>query len=632
MLGLLDGTDVKPTLTKDQSNLDEVKEWDARDKKARAQITLCVSDEPLNSIIYATTAKQAYDKLRECYEGTGKQTIALLTSEIFRGTFTDDAPMEQQLNSLRQRTHILKTLGFELPNWLIAVAIVTSLPDSYHVLRTILMTTQDTLTTEHVIAQTLTEERARSSSSATALLAKASHGKSKPKDDDKHKIKCDYCKKKGHKKDVCNKRKQDEAEKEKGKEKEKNEKSGDITAKVAVVAPSARSEDDEYIRLFMAEQLTSRPALNHRWIIDSGASSSMSSQHTWFSTYTPLASPKRVWLGDKSYILATGVGRIKLEVTCTDGTSPTVIIPDVYYIPELHGNLLSVSRFTRQGGTVAFSGNACQLTKGQITVTGQENDGLYILDVKVLHPETAKVSYLADSNSDMETSSHISDAPIAAFTARVVTAKADLNTWHRRLGHVNTKTILSMDRHGVVSGMEITGEKEIPKESCTPCFEGKQTREPILKETDTENPRLLHRVYLDVCGHFQTLTRNGHRYFVTYIDAKSHYVYVNLLKTKGEALQCMKAYIERVEVLTGERVNFFCSDGGGEYESKDLESYFRSRGIHHEKTLPDTPQENGVAERMNWTLLEMARCLLRDAGLPETYWGHAIQHSAHIIN
>lgn len=79
-------------------------------------------------------------------------------------------------------------------------------------------------------------------------------------------------------------------------------------------------------------------------------------------------------------------------------------------------------------------------------------------------------------------------------------------------------------------------------------------------------------------------------------------------------------------------MNIFCSDGGGEYGSKEFLKYLESKGIHHEKTNAYTPQENGVAERMNRTLVESARALLSDASLPKKYWGDAILHVAHIIN
>ena len=91
-----------------------------------------------------------------------------------------------------------------------------------------------------------------------------------------------------------------------------------------------------------------------------------------------------------------------------------------------------------------------------------------------------------------------------------------------------------------------------------------------------------------------------------FIDGNTHYIKVKLLKSKAETCTALKALIERAKVETGEHVNYFRSDGGGEYRSKELATYFESKGIHHKKTNAYTPQENSVAERMNQTIVKMA--------------------------
>jgi hypothetical protein len=98
----------------------------------------------------------------------------------------------------------------------------------------------------------------------------------------------------------------------------------------------------------------------------------------------------------------------------------------------------------------------------------------------------------------------------------------------------------------------------------------------------------------------------GERYFSTFTDAKSHHVTVYLQKGKDETLSKLQVYVPRAETVTGEHLNFFRSDGGGEYESTELNLYLSNKGIHHEKTNAYTPQENGVSECMNCTLMEMA--------------------------
>jgi hypothetical protein len=130
----------------------------------------------------------------------------------------------------------------------------------------------------------------------------------------------------------------------------------------------------------------------------------------------------------------------------------------------------------------------------------------------------------------------------------------------------------------------------------------------------------------------QTATQMGEHYFSTFTDVYSHHVSVYLQKTKDETLSKLQIHIPRVETVTGQHINYFRSDGGGEYDSDVFRTYLRERGIHHEITNAYTPQENGVSEQMNRTIMEMARCLLHDSGLPRTFWGYTVLHSAHILN
>jgi transposase InsO family protein len=129
-----------------------------------------------------------------------------------------------------------------------------------------------------------------------------------------------------------------------------------------------------------------------------------------------------------------------------------------------------------------------------------------------------------------------------------------------------------------------------------------------------------------------TKSHENYEYFVTWIDDKSRKVFVDGIKLKSEVVDRLKTFVERAEVETNHRVVSLRSDGGGEYIAGALQQYLRDKGIKHEMTTPDTPQHNGVAERMNRTLLDKVRAMLTDATLPETYWYDAIRYAAHIHN
>jgi len=152
---IVDGTEPKL----DGSKPDELEEWLVREREARAQITLMLKDEPLSGVLHTTSAAEAWKKLCERYEGKGKQSIAYLIGELFRGTLSDESPMETQLNVMRQKSFMLKSLGQALDDSLVAIAMVISLPQSYSTLRTILMSADDKLTVDGVISQVLIEEK-----------------------------------------------------------------------------------------------------------------------------------------------------------------------------------------------------------------------------------------------------------------------------------------------------------------------------------------------------------------------------------------------------------------------------------------------------------------------------------------
>ena len=289
---IVDGTEKKP----DPSKVAELEEWTAKDKEARAQITLTLKDEPLSGVLLATSAEEIWRKLSERYEGKGKQSIAYLIGELFRGTLSDESPMETQLNAMRQKAYVLKSLGQPLDDSLVAVAMVISLPATYSTLRTILMSTSDKLSIDTVIAQVLVEEKSRQTSNGQSALVAKGPNKSKNKDskskDPKSKKtnqkKCSYCKRTGHDEKECWKRKAEEADKSKAAgEKEKPKEKTDLSAKVAHMS----SDQESPLQLFVARE-TQKGVHTSNWIVDSGASANMTCQRETFITFRPLSPPE----------------------------------------------------------------------------------------------------------------------------------------------------------------------------------------------------------------------------------------------------------------------------------------------------------------------------------------------------
>ena len=166
---------------------------------------------------------------------------------------------------------------------------------------------------------------------------------------------------------------------------------------------------------------------------------------------------------------------------------------------------------------------------------------------------------------------------------------------------------------------------------CDFCLFGKQHRVSF-NIPSTRKPNVLDLVYSCVCGPIDVKTLGGNKYFVIFIDDASRKVWVYILKTKDLVFEHFKKFHAMVEKEKEKPLKCLCSDNGGEYTSNEFKSYCFEKGIRHEKTILGTPQQNGVAERMNHTIVEKIRCMLRMANLPKSFWGEVVVTACYLIN
>ena len=107
---------------------------------------------------------------------------------------------------------------------------------------------------------------------------------------------------------------------------------------------------------------------------------------------------------------------------------------------------------------------------------------------------------------------------------------------------------------------------------------------------------------------------------------------VFLINAKSEVFECFRNYEAAATAKFGHRISRLRCDNGGEYRSLQFEVFLKQKGIVVEWTVPHTPQQNGVSERMNRTLFDKARTMLEDSGINKCFWGHAIQTAAYLAN
>ena len=164
------------------------------------------------------------------------------------------------------------------------------------------------------------------------------------------------------------------------------------------------------------------------------------------------------------------------------------------------------------------------------------------------------------------------------------------------------------------------------------CILAKKHREKISMGKSYRAKHPLEIVHSDLCGPIQTPSLSRKIYFLTFIDDFSRKVWVYFLKCKLDVFAIFKEFKEKVEKESGCSIKTLKTDQGGEYISNDFLNFCKENGIWKQFIARYTPQQNGVAERKNRTIMEMARSMLKEKHLPNEYWAEAVACSTYIQN
>ena len=200
------------------------------------------------------------------------------------------------------------------------------------------------------------------------------------------------------------------------------------------------------------------------------------------------------------------------------------------------------------------------------------------------------------------------------------------NLWHKRLGHMRYKGIKCL-----VGKTLIHVDTTISHDPCDHCLAGKQHRASFSRKS-TQRQVKLELVHSAVCGPIEIESLGGNRYFVTFIDDATRKTWVYMLKNKSQVLETFKKFHAMVERETERKLKCLRSDNGGEYTSDEFKLYCSYHRIRHVKIVHGTPQHNGIAKRMNRTIIENVRCMLKMSDLPKTFQAEAVQTAVYLIN
>lgn len=392
------------------------------------------------------------------------------------------------------------------------------------------------------------------------------------------------------------------------------------------------------------------------WYLDSAATQHMSGDRSLFKDdFHPIdATP--VFMGDNTCINAVGTGNVMLKKSMvSSGEADMVLLRNVLFVPELKVNLVSVHRLDKVGCVMVFQEGRCLINRdNKVLAQAIEEGGLYKLQVVKMKDSIVRSPLKTDSKSYAAATSTTTTNVVKNDKNCSSDMPKDVELWHRRLGHLSetsTRLLLKSCRlsysPNVGLPMNFIKNPSLFKLQglCEGCVYGKHHRMPISSATDNTKPvlrssKLLELIHSDICGPMSVASFGGSRYFATFVDDFSRYVHVYTLKQKSELPLVFHDFVVMVQKQMSSsgsdnghyQVKRIRSDNAQEYVGKGFQTVCKKFGIIHELSAPYTPEQNGVAERMNRTLVELARSMLYSMNMPTAFWAEAIHTAAYIRN
>lgn len=592
----------------DAQSMESARKWALEDGKAKADIILAIKPSELKQVKECNTSHELWRKLQAVYQPSGPARKATLIKQLTYHRMEEGGDAREHLLKFFDTVDKLSEMDVDINNDLLSVMLLHSLPASFENFRCAIESRDAIPTPDALRIKILEEGESRKhqerSNGTDAMFARKKNDRSKgktrkiesePKKDSKapqkkepFKFRCHRCRKFGHKAADCTESPKDKAN------------AADDVSLCAIANSPVESKGIEAFQTANAES-------NVIWCVDSGCTAHMCGSESDFEEMNK-SNDGKVNLANNASTEIKGKGSVHLTASM-NGVTKQVKLRETLLVPELRTNLLSVGKICDRGFKVTFESDAATIvdTSGRpILRAERESGGLYLL--KAGNRETV-------ANSALD----------GGITKKLQAAK----TWHRKMGHLNYQDLWNCQRSNAVSGLELSERPD--NIFCDVCTKGKMTRAPFPKKSERKT-EMLELIHSDICGPIRTESSGGSRYFATFIDDASRWSEVRFLRNKSDVLQAFKDYKALVENQTGRRVKYLQSDNGREYCNERFDTFLKDNGIGRRLTVPYTPEQNGVAERKNRTLLDMARCLLLQSSLPKSLWAEAVNTANYIRN
>ncbi|CAI7743449.1 unnamed protein product [Closterium sp. NIES-54] len=367
--------------------------------------------------------------------------------------------------------------------------------------------------------------------------------------------------------------------------------------------------------------------------LDSGASRSFFRDRT---TLTPLSRPVAVSLADPSG--GPVLSRFSTVLPCPAAPSGTL---SGLYLPSFSTNLVSgaalqdagVHQFAPAGQRVT---HCTEASTGRHLATFTRTPGSSLYTLTTASPPVPPSGRVPLSGQVFAAASR-SGPESAPCSCRRLSHETLL--WHHRLGHPSLPRLRGIASRFLVSGLprSLPPLPQGPDPTCVPCVEGRQHAAPHSSQfPPTEAP--LQTLHMDVWGPARVRGLGHERYFLLVVDDFPRYTTVFPLRSKGDVTEVLIDWIRaaRLQLRQSFGSDFpvlrLHSDRGGEFSSGLLRAFCRARGIRQTFTLPDSPQQNGIAERRIGMVMDVARTSMMHAAAPHFLWPFAVRYAAHQIN
>ncbi|GKD77325.1 putative ribonuclease H-like domain-containing protein [Tanacetum coccineum] len=255
---------------------------------------------------------------------------------------------------------------------------------------------------------------------------------------------------------------------------------------------------------------------------------------------------------------------------------------------------------------IVLSPNFKLIDESQVLLRVPRKNNMYSVDLKNKVPKRDLTCLFAKATSD------------------------ESNLWHRRLGHLNFKTMNKLVKGNLVRGLPSKLFEN--DQTCVACQKGKQHRASCKSKIENSISLPLHLLHMDLFRPTFVKSLMKKMYCLVVTDDYSRFRWVFFLATKDETSGILKSFIIGIENLVDHKVKVIKCDNGIEFKNREMNQFCKKKGILRQYSVARTPQQNGVAERRNRTLIEAVRTMLADSKLPTTFWAEAVNTACYVQN